>query len=137
MVHHAAAHSPHSVRERAPTVPYDLTEYARSETGPASWTAANEDESFSAWVLDSDADGLRARTTELLVTIAPTDIPRVAGSPELLVSRLTLREAFVVASIDGESTLETLLDMMDMPAGEALTIVCELCAAGVILLDSQ
>jgi len=127
----AAAPSIYTLRERAPTVPYDLTEYARSETGPASWSAAN-DETFSAWVHDHDDDGLCARTTRLLVSIAPTDVPRVAGNPELLVARLSLREAFVLASIDGESTLETLLPMLDMPPGEALTIVCELCAAGVI-----
>lgn len=136
MVNHAAAYSPYSVRERAPTVPFDLTEYARSETGPLSWSAGSDDESFSAWVRESDDGGLCARTTQLLVSIAPTDVPRVLGSPEHLVTRLTLREAFVVASIDGESTLETLLPMLDMPAGEALTIVCELCAAGVIVLES-
>ncbi len=138
MVHHAAAQALHSVRDRAPTVPFDLAEYARAETGPTSWTAANDDESFSAWVHDGDDDdGLCARTTELLVTVSPTDVPRVGPGPEHLLSRLTLREAFVVASIDGESTLETILDMLDMPAGEALTIVCELCAAGVITLDAR
>ncbi len=144
MVQHAAAHAPlvssavvkrHTVRDRAPTIPFDLTEYARAETGPLSWTAANDDSTFSAWVLDGDAEAVCARTTELLVTISPTDVPRVAHGPEQLLSRLTLREAFVVASIDGESSLETILDMLDMPAGEALTIVCELCAAGVITLD--
>lgn len=139
MVQHALAHAPlvrTSVRDRAPTVPFDLTEYARLETGPLSWTAANDDSTFSAWVKDSDQDGLCARTTQLLVTIAPTDIPRVASTPPHLLVRLTLREAFVVASIDGESTLETILDLLDMPAGEALTIVCELCAAGVIALQA-
>jgi hypothetical protein len=127
----------HAARERVPTVPFDLTEYAWSETGPASWSAERDAASLSAWVLESRDERLCARTTELLVTIAPTDVPHVAIGVERLIAELSLREAFVVASIDGESTLETLLDMLDMPAGEALSIVCELCATGVLVLDAQ
>jgi hypothetical protein len=135
MVNDAALFA-YSTRERAPTIPFDLSEYAWNETGPASWTAQRDAAAFSAWVLEGQDDHLCARTTELLVTISPTDVPHVAESTEHVLSRLSLREAFVVASIDGESTLEVILDSLDMPAGEALSIVCELCATGVIVLDS-
>jgi hypothetical protein len=106
-----ATESLHAVRERMVTIPADLSEYAWNETGPTSWSAADVPR----------------------VQLSPSDIVRLAQSPGHLVPRLTLCEAAIVASIDGQSTLETIIHGLDMPEGEALTIVCELCAAGVLV----
>src|SRR5258708_3501 len=117
-------HAPAS-REKMQTIPCDLSAYALTETGPSSWSARTD-----------DAPPPRPRSTPGVVTIAPTDVPSVAVSHESLLEHVTLREAFVIASIDGESSLEALLEMLDMPNGEALTIICELCASGILSLAS-
>jgi hypothetical protein len=99
-----------------PTIPTDLSEYARTETGPTSWSATYV-----------------PPTPDPPFTLAPTDVLRVVMSPEQFVSELTLLETSIVAAIDGETTLEVILHELDMPESEALTIVCELCAAGVLV----
>jgi hypothetical protein len=108
------------VRETTPTIPYDLREYARSETGPASWSARE--------------DAHTPPPRHELASIASTDVPQVAVSRETVLERVTLRQALVIACIDGETTLESLIERLDMPCGEALTIVCELCASGILSL---
>jgi hypothetical protein len=95
-----------------PTVPADLSEYAWKETGPTSWSARDVPP----------------------VMLAPTDVLRISTSRDRLLPRLTLCEAAIVATIDGESTLETIVNGLDMPEADALTIVCELCAAGVLVV---
>jgi hypothetical protein len=122
-------------RDRMPTLPHDLSEYARVQTGPASWSAHPRAEELSAWALEAHVDPAFAKMTDLLVDIAPTDVPHVALPPGEVAQLVGHREAFVVASIDGESTLETMLDTVDLPYGEILAIVCSLCARGIVELD--
>jgi hypothetical protein len=122
-------------RERLPTYPHDLSDYAREQTGPASWSAHPQAEELSAWALEVHDDPIRAITTELLVDICITDVPRVVMSPCDVARLASHREAFVVASIDGASTLEMVVDMVDLPAGEVLEMICSLCARGILSLD--
>lgn len=122
-------------RDRLPTLPYDLTEYARESTGPASYSAHPQADLLSAWALDGHVDPTFARTTDLLVDISPDDVPCVVLASEELAHLVSHREAFVVASIDGQSTLDTLAYTVDLPAGEVLAIICTLCARGIIELD--
>lgn len=122
-------------RDRLPTLPHDLSEYARVATGPSSWSADRDPAALAAWALESHDDPMCAATTELFVDISPTDVPHVAmpsGEVSLLVSH---REAFVVASVDGASTLEMMLDTVDLPPGEVLAIICNLCVRGILVLD--
>ena len=124
-----------SFRDRLPTLPYDLTEYARELTGPASYSAHPEVDLLSAWALADHVDPTLARTTELLVDISPTDVPYVVLPSEEVAQLVSHREAFVVASIDGHSTLEMIPRIVDLPPGEVLEIICNLCARGLIALD--
>jgi hypothetical protein len=122
-------------RDRLPTLPYDLAEYARESTGPASYSAHPQADLLAAWALDGHVDPSFARATDLLIDISPEDVPFVPAAAEELASLVTHREAFVVASIDGQSTLDALAYTVDLPAGEVLAIICNLCARGIVELD--
>jgi hypothetical protein len=113
-------YEPPPVRDRLPTIPHDLSEYARLETGPSA---------------EASDDPLRAMTAGPLVDVWPTDIPCVTGSAVQHVAGLDHREAFVLSLLDGESTLASMLDAIDLPGAEVLAIVCDLCARGVVTLD--
>jgi len=93
------------VRDRLPTIPHDLEEYARSETGPA------------------------------LNDLWPSDVPSVIGSAREHAARVDHREAFVLSLLDGESSLEELAAAADLPGAEVLAIIRELCARGIVSLD--
>ena len=123
------------LRDRMPTLPHDLSEYARELTGPASFSAHPQAEQLAAWALDDHVDPNFATTTLLLADISPADVPRVVLAPEEVARLVSHREAFVVASIDGQSTLETVPDTVDLPFGEVLAIICNLCARGILALD--
>jgi hypothetical protein len=132
----AEAHAAPSFRDRLPTLPCDLSEYARVATGPTSWSAHRDAEALSAWALEAHDDPINAVMTELLVDLSPTDIPRVAMTLEQVACVVTHREAFVVASIDGQSTLEMLIAGMDRArSGEVLGALCNLCARGIVVFD--
>ncbi|MBX3188528.1 MAG: hypothetical protein KF819_16045 [Labilithrix sp.] len=122
-------------RDRMATLPHDLSEYARVQTGPASWSAHPHAEELSAWALEDHVDPALVRTTALLVDISPTDVPHVAVPHADVAQLVSHREAFVVASINGEATLETMLDIVGLPSGELLAIICSLCARGIVALD--
>jgi len=131
----AAGYYPGPSRDRLPTLPYDLTEYARESTGPASYSAHPQADLLAAWALDGHVDPSFARATDLLVDITPEDVPFVVLAPDEVAPLVSHREAFVVASIDGQSTLDTLAYTADLPAGEVLAIICNLCARGIVELD--
>ena len=122
-------------RDRLPTLPFDLTEYARESTGPASYSAHPQADLLAAWALDGHVDPSFARATDLLIDISPEDVPFVPIAADELAGLVNHREAFVVASIDGQSTLDALAYTVDLPAGEVLAIICNLCARGVVELD--
>lgn len=121
-------------RERLPTSPHDLSEYAREQTGPASWSAHPNAEALSTWALAEHDDPCFARTTDLLSRISPLDVPFVTVSCADAAQIVGHREAFVLASIDGRSTCEMLVDMIDLPPGDVLDILCSLCARGLVVL---
>ena len=122
-------------RDRQPTLPHDLSEFARALTGPASFSAHPQADLLAAWALDDHVDPTFARTTDLLVDISPTDVPFVCVPPDEAARLVNHREAFVVASINGQSPLENIPGMVDLPSGEVLAIICNLCARGIIGLD--
>lgn len=132
----AEAHAAAPFRDRLPTLPHDLSEYARTETGPSSWSARHDTEALSSWALEAHDDPINAAVTELLVDLSPTDVPRVAMARGEIARLVTHREAFVVASIDGQSTLETMIEGMDRArSGEVLGVLCNLCARGIVVFD--
>jgi hypothetical protein len=58
----------------------------------------------------------------------------LVATAELPLLPLDHREGFLVAHIDGTSTLETLLDVCAMPATEALKVIETLISCGVVTL---
>jgi len=119
-------------RDPFPTSPYDLSEYPREHTGPASWYAHPDAEALSTWALAEHGEPYCAKTTDLLSCIAPLDVPFLAVACAEVAQVVGHREAFVLASIDGRSNCEMLLDLIDLPPGEILTILCNLCARGFV-----
>jgi hypothetical protein len=65
-------------------------------------------------------------------------IPRVLTSPERLVG-LTLdhRAGFVLACVDGMSSIDEILDVSGMPVLDALRIMYELAQEGIILVEDR
>ena len=53
---------------------------------------------------------------------------------EIIALPLDARSGFLLARIDGFSTLQTLLDVSAMPAGEAMALLEELLALGAVRL---
>jgi hypothetical protein len=116
-------------RDRLPTIPYDLSEYAREQTGPSSWSAQSD-----APPLHDDP--LRGLASGQLLDVSPSDIPSVAPMHmEEEARRIDHREAFVLSLIDGQSTVGDILERVGSPDAEALGVLCDLCARGVITLD--
>lgn len=124
--------SPTTFRQRMPTVPHDLSEYASEQTGPASWSAHPDAEVLAAWALE--ADPVFARTTDALVGVCPEHVPHIAVPVEQAAAMVSHREAFILASIDGASTLEMMVTTVDLPLGELLESICALCARGLVTL---
>lgn len=124
-----------SFRDRLPTLPHDLSEYARENTGPTSWSAHPDAEMLSAWVLEAHDEPAYTRSNAILADLVPTDVPRLLVSPQEIGACVSHREAYVIASIDGHSTIDMLLEVVDLQAGEVLAIVCELCARGIVAID--
>jgi hypothetical protein len=63
-----------------------------------------------------------------VLAISMKDLPR---------KKLDHRSAFLLSRVDGESTLEALLDLGAMPRLETLRIVAELVEAGLLRLDQK
>jgi len=126
---------PRRPRERVATIPFDLSAYAVEHTGPTSWSAQPDAEHLAAWVLESHDEPLYTGRTAALVELLPTDVPRVTRRAQHGVAALGHRERFVLASIDGGSSIETMLELLDLPTGEVLTVLGDLCARGIVAID--
>jgi hypothetical protein len=131
--HEAPVESTVRPRDRLPTVPHDLSELARLATGPASGTC-DVDRLFARLIDVADCS-LAAKTCELLADVSPVDVPRVAMSTERAVSLVDHRHAYVLACVDGASSLGDLVEIVRLPTGDVLEIVCHLCARGILVLD--
>ena len=87
-------------RAEMPTLPFDLSEYARDATGePRTESPAESGE------LDFDLDG----------------VPQLcATQDELMKAKLDHKAGFLVSLLDGISTVEMITDVAGMPRDEAL-----------------
>ncbi len=123
-------------RPELPTLPYDLSEYARIHTGPSSWSATADDDE---WRDDAGLAeiALANAVGGPLLDVRGSDVPRVALSPEECeVGSLDHREGFILSLLDGASDIET-VDIAGMPAAEALAVLCDLCVRGIITLEAR
>ena len=124
-------------RDRLPTIPVDLSEYAWTYTGPQSWSdglavaepVAQDACDHASASGSSTVDDMRA---ELLVDLWHCDVPYVVGYFETVVDA---SEARILSLVDGRATIGTLLEVSGLPLPDVLGVLCELCARGVITLD--
>ena len=126
-------------RDRLPTLPEDLTEYAWIHTGPPSWSEdrpSHDEDGIQEARTDaetaSEQSALDDITAGLLVDLWHSDVPTLAASVETVVDE---REARLLSFVDGQATIGTLLEVAGLPTPDVLGIMCELCARGVITLD--
>jgi hypothetical protein len=126
------AFAPPPMRDRLPTLPCDLSEYARIHTGPASWSAETGQllEGLSGESLDALFEGVESGP---LFGVRGADVPRVAVCVfEPMEARMTHAEAFVFALIDGRTPVDELLFLAGLAPSEVLAALCSLCARGMI-----
>ena len=116
------------MRDELPTLPYDLSEFARMHTGPFSWT----DE------LPLDDEPFDDIVSGPLVGVRRSDVPRLAirakGTPR---PELDHREGWVLSLLDGCSSVERLIDSAGLPESETIEILCLLYARGVVFFEPQ
>ncbi len=114
------------MRDQMPTLPYDLSEFARIHTGPFSWS---DEAPFDDAPFDEMVSGP-------FIGVQRSDIPRVAISLQAYDGPpLGHREGFILALLDGCSTVERLVDESGLPESETIAALCELCARGVIAFE--
>src|SRR5262245_61876219 len=113
------------MRDRLPTLPIDLSEYARETCGPESWSATEADPALD----ESDM------ISGPLLGVRRSDVPKVALSTEECFDQsLDHRAGFILSLLDGCSNVETVLDVAGLPEQETLEVLCDLCARGIVTL---
>ncbi len=142
-------YEPPPPRDRLPTMPEDMSEYAWLNTGPRSWSddaapgldADLEDECLSSADLIDDEDDDDALSPEmdeitagLLVDLWHGDVPRVIAEH---VTNIDEREAHLLSLMDGRSTVGMLLVTSVLSVRDIVTSLCELRARGVVTLDRK
>lgn len=81
-------------------------------------------------------DGEEAASGVFARRIQPDMVPRIALSKnELLAAPLDHRAGFIMSLVDGIQSVETILDLCAMRRIEAIKILSDLAAMGVISLD--
>lgn len=122
-------------RDRMPTIPEDLTEYAWIHTGPPSVEGDREREPF-AWASEEEVlfreGSVDEITTGLLIDLWHSDVPHIVTYDTAVIDE---REACVLSLMDGHSTVGVLLESSGLPVADLLDTLCDLCARGVVELD--
>jgi hypothetical protein len=131
-------------RDRLPTIPHDLSDYARAATGPSSWSAEDDTppppwmSNFEPFEEEIEEDIEPEITAGELFEVRPSDIPCPAlTATELAEHVVDSRERVVLSILDGQSTLSSYLTSADLPDAELLAIVCDLVARGLISLQRK
>ena len=138
-----------ATRDRMPTIPCDLSEYARLHTGPDEELGDFFDEGLFLAGISPDevtpaplgsyepAMFFQARTvdeltTDLLIDLWRTDVPRITTESATLVDDV---EIWMLSMIDGRSSVGRLIERSGMGADDFLDRLCDLSARGVVTLD--
>ncbi|MBX3204746.1 MAG: hypothetical protein KF764_06740 [Labilithrix sp.] len=134
-------------RDRLPTLPMDLSEFAWIHTGPPSWSDGAGDETAACpSELDSPGVGLASSSAhdvvatephdgvdvEALVDLWHSDVPSVVADAE---SVFDPSEARILELVDGRASVGTLLETSGLLLPDLLGSLGELCARGVLALD--
>jgi len=102
-------------RDKLPTLPFELDEYARWSSLPD----ADDDLVFTAGPQLAEITGR---------------VLRVVASPELI-QRLAPREALMLSLVDGLSPVSMLVELAGTDPEEALVVLCDLYARGLVAFD--
>ena len=127
-------YEPPPMRDRLPTMVFDLSEYARIHTGPLSWSARADHvlEDVTSDVIDAIFDAVQAGP---LLGICKEDVPRLAVCvTDPRETGLTEIERDVIDLIDGGSDVEALLARTHASEADVLQALCDLCARGMVRL---
>jgi hypothetical protein len=129
-----APYEPPPARDRLPTMPEDMSEYAWLNTGPQSWSnePAHEELLPSDDLIDEEDDDEVA--AGLLVDMWHGDVPRVIAER---VTEIDEREAHVLSLMDGRSTVGMMLVTSVLSVRDIVATLCELRARGVVTLDRK
>ena len=109
----AAAKLP-PARDRMPTMPYDLSEFARLHTGPSSWSAEPEHD-----------DPRRSDVVRVVDELEQDEEAEVVDD----------REAFVLSLVTPKATVADVLDLAGLPISEVLAILANLSERGMVTLE--
>ncbi|MBX3213662.1 MAG: hypothetical protein KF850_16610 [Labilithrix sp.] len=116
-------------RDRLPTLPEDLSEYAWIHTGPPSWSDGDGG-AIAAAQPASSARGDVAGAP--LVDFWHCDVPKVVAYVESVADPC---EARVLELLDGRATIGVLLETSGLALPDLLGPLGELYARGVVALD--
>ena len=105
--------NPHPpVRDRMPTIPYDLSEYAWLHTGPASWSA------------EPEVDDPRRQ-----------DVVHLADDADEDAFVLDDVEAYVLSLVAPKATVADVIDLAGILTSEVLAVLAKLTDRGVVVLE--
>jgi len=138
-----------ATRDRMPTIPCDLSEYARLHTGPDEELGDFFDEGLFLAGISPDevtpaplgsyepamffqAGAVDELTTDLLIDLWRSDVPRLSAPEAILDGDV---EAWLVSMIDGCSTVGSLIERSGLGAEDFVDRLCDLCARGIVTLD--
>ena len=144
----AGRYEPPPPRDRLPTLPEDMSEYAWLNTGPKSWSDDSvqeldadelEEECLASGdLIDDEDDDDDDRSTEmdemsagLLVDLWHSDVPQVIAGRSTMIDE---REAHLLSLMDGRLTVGMLLETSCLAVRDILATLCELRARGVVTL---
>jgi hypothetical protein len=102
-------------RDRVPTLPFELEEYAR-------WTSLPDEEDDLVFTAGPVLHEITSR------------IPHVTADADLS-ERLSQTEALLLSLVDGVSPVDLLVQLAGTDAAEALVVMCDLYARGLIRFD--
>src|ERR1043165_5051059 len=110
-------------RDKMPTLPCDLTEYAWDHTGPESWTADRAEDELAA--LDADWFDISIDEESCiagpLIGVRGSAVPRAAlPATQYALLELDYREGLILSLLDGCASVEELLGTSGLPESETL-----------------
>lgn len=132
-----AAPQGRSARHRPTRIFRDVSDFAREPRRAPVCRLRHDAAVVAEWALEVHDDPTVARTTALLASVMPSDVPRVVVSRDEAARLVGAREAVVLAAIDGVSTLDAVVERVPMGLAEALSIVCSLGARGLLALSAR
>jgi hypothetical protein len=123
------------MRSELPTLPYDLSEYARIACGPDSVAARSDDpRDWSPEAPAIEIDPPISFVAGPLIEIRDHDVPRVV-TPLIELDTLGPREQKVLSILDGRRTFGAILRAWTLPESELIDVLCELCSRGLVAID--